>query len=399
MAGEYRVQFFQLYAHAGGMTQEDKLRKRFTLFPFYFQQRSPEPEHNYTAVVPFYGHLEGRLFRDDIRFAMFPAYSVTQKKDVVTTNYFYPFVHRRHGDQLSGWQVWPIVGAEHKGVTYKTNTVDETETIPGHEKFFVLWPFFFKDQLGLGTTKPERHLALIPFYSSMHTPVRDSVSYGWPFGFTSTDDREKKYIEHDLFWPLYVFAHGEGKTETRIWPFYSEAKNEFLESDFYLWPIYKYNRLHSDPLDRERTRILFFLYSDTREKNTQTKKELRRVAFWPFYTYYHDMTGNERFQALALLEPILPNSKSVLRDYSPLWALWRNEKTGKTAPSASRCCGIFTGIRPRRSSKNLALVRSFSVSIITGWPSGEITVYSSWEKTRRRSRAKALRCIKISVKS
>lgn len=332
--GEYRVQFFQLYAHAGGLTQEDKLRKRFTLFPFYFQQRSPETNQDYTAVMPFYGHLVNRLFRDDIKFVMFPAYAVTHKKDVVTTNYFYPFVHVRHGNKLGGWQIWPIVGQEQKEVTTKTNTLDEVEIIPGHKKFFALWPFFFKDQFGLGTDKPERHLTVLPFYSSMHSPVRDSVSYGWPFGFTSTDDREKKYVEHDLFWPLYVFAHGEGKTTTRIWPFYSQAHNEFQESDFYMWPVYKYNRLHSDPLDRERTRILFFLYSDTREKNTQIKKENRNVAFWPFYTYRQDMEGNSRFQALALLEPILPNSKSVVRDYSPLWSIWRSEKNAKNGATS-----------------------------------------------------------------
>src|SRR6185437_5909268 len=144
--GEYRFQFCQLYSHAGGMTQEDKKRKRFTLFPIYFQQRSPEPDFNYTALVPIYGHLKGRLFRDDIKFVLFPIYSETHKKDVVTDNYVYPFFHLRHGDELKGWQFWPVIGAEHKGVTYRTNTLDETETIPGHEKFFVLWPFFFKDQ-------------------------------------------------------------------------------------------------------------------------------------------------------------------------------------------------------------------------------------------------------------
>ena len=61
----------------------------------------------------------------------------------------------------------------------------------------------------------------------------------WPF-FNVIDDREKKYREWDAPWPLVEFARGEGKTTTRVLPFFSQAQNATLEDDFYLWPIYKY---------------------------------------------------------------------------------------------------------------------------------------------------------------
>ena len=118
-------------------------RRRFTLFPLYFQQRSPDPNENYTALVPFYGHLKNRLFRDEIFFVMFPIYSETRKRDVVTDNYLYPFFDLRHGDGLHGWQFWPLVGTEHKDVTTQTNGFGEIETIGGHDKFFALWPVHF----------------------------------------------------------------------------------------------------------------------------------------------------------------------------------------------------------------------------------------------------------------
>ena len=63
----------------------------------YFQQRSSDPALNYTAVVPFYGHLENRFFRDEISFVMFPLYVRSRKSDVVTDNYLFPFFHLRHG--------------------------------------------------------------------------------------------------------------------------------------------------------------------------------------------------------------------------------------------------------------------------------------------------------------
>ena len=94
---EQRWQFFQLLSFSSGQEQEVDEKKRFTIFPFYFQQRSPDTNLNYTAYFPIYGHLKDRLFRDEIFFVMFPIYGETRKRDVVTENYLYPFGHIRHG--------------------------------------------------------------------------------------------------------------------------------------------------------------------------------------------------------------------------------------------------------------------------------------------------------------
>ena len=116
----------------------DNDSRRFTLFPIYFQQRSVDPEKNYTAVFPFYGHLQNRIFRDEITFLMFPLYSKTLRRGgalpdidfksyrsrgitfrtaglpMVTYNYLYPIVHVRYADGLQGWQVWPWSGTSGK---------------------------------------------------------------------------------------------------------------------------------------------------------------------------------------------------------------------------------------------------------------------------------------------
>lgn len=328
--GEYRFHIFQVFAFAGGKTQDDISKRRFTLFPFYFQQRSPNPEDNYTALLPFYGILKNRLFRDEVHFILMPLYVATRKKDVVTHNYVYPFFHLRHGNALDGWQFWPIVGHEHKEPTTKTNSVDEVEIVGGHDKLFVLWPFFFKNKLGIGTDNPERSLTFLPLFTSSRSPKRDSSTYFWPFGLTITDDREKKYHEVGFPWPIIDFARGEGKHTSRVWPIYSRARNKTQESNFYLWPFYKYNRYHSDPLDRSRMRIMLFLYSDIIEKNTATGDVARRTDFLPFFTKKRDLDGNERLQVLTFFEPVLPNSKSIVRNFSQLWSLWRSEKNAKT---------------------------------------------------------------------
>jgi len=331
---EYRFQIFQLFAFAGGQTYSETNVHRFTLFPIYFHQWSADPERDYWALVPIYGHLRGRLFRDDIRFVMWPLYSRTRKRDVVTHNFPYPLLHVRHGDGLDGWQFWPFFGTEHKDITYRTNIWDETEIIGGHDRFFVLWPFYVNSRSGIGTTNVTKQEALLPAYSIYRSPNRDSSTFFWPLGVTHTVDREKKYDEWGAPWPLIVFTRGEGKYTSRVWPFYSDAHTDTLTARWYLWPIYKYNRVHSDPLDRERKRILLYLYSDVSEKNTETGAQYRRRDFWPLFTSRKDLNGNTRLQILAVLEPILPNNKSIERNYSPLWSLWRSQKNAHTQASS-----------------------------------------------------------------
>ena len=141
---QYRWQLFQLLAFAGGPTQTATNRHRFTLFPIYFQQRSSDPYENYTAVCPFYGHLKHRLFRDEIFFVMFPAYSRTRKRDVVTENYLYPFFHLREGTVCGAGSSGRWSAIEHKDITSRTNNFGDVQIIPGHDKLFVLWPFFFQ---------------------------------------------------------------------------------------------------------------------------------------------------------------------------------------------------------------------------------------------------------------
>jgi hypothetical protein len=374
---QYRWQIGQLLSFAGGPTQREGARDRFTIFPVYFRQRSSLPSENYTAVFPFYGHLQNRMLRDEIDFVMFPLYAKSRKGGVVTRNYFYPFYHQREGNGLHGWQFWPAVGNEHKDVTTRTNNFNEVETIGGHDKFFLLWPFYYNEKAGIGTDNPQRMQGSIPAYSLLRSPQRDCTTVLWPL-FSRIDDREKKYREWQVPWPLVVVARGEGKTATRVVPFFSRAHNASLETDAYAWPIYKHEHLRAAPLDRERTRICFFVYSDITEKNTVTGVLRHRVDFWPFYAYRREFNGNERLQVLALLESYLPSNKSMDRDYAPLWSLWRSEKNPKTGASSqsllwnlyrrettpsSKKCSFFFGLFQAQSGPAGKNVRLFYIPL------------------------------------
>lgn len=379
---EWRWQLIQVLSWAGGQNTEEQNARRFTLFPIYFRQRSAEPGQNYTAVFPFYGHLKNRIFRDEIFFVMFPGYSETRKADMVTKNYVYPFYAVRHGNGLNGWQIWPFYGREHKDVTTKTNGFGDVETVGGHDSTFIAWPIYFNNLAGIGTENPERTRAVLPLYDIFRSPKRDSTTIIWPF-FSHIIDRDKKYEEREMPWPLVVFAHGEGKTTRRVWPFFSHSRNQYLESDWYLWLVWKFNRAHIDPLDRTRMRLFYFLYSDTIQKNTETGSYQRLRAFWPLFTHKRDYNGNTRLQIFAPLEPILPNNRSVEREYSPLWSVWRSDNNPKVGASSqsllwnlyrhenrpeSKKCSLMFGLFQYQSGTEGKRVRLFYIPIVKTKP-------------------------------
>lgn len=374
---EYRCQFFQLWSLAGGQEPDGDYQSRFTIFPIYFQQRTTGTNGNYTAIVPFYGHLEHRLFRDKIFFAMFPLYSQTQKKDIVTDNYLYPFFHLRHGDGLRGWQFWPLVGNEHKVVTTITNGFGDTTVVGGRDNFFALWPIYSKITEGIGTENLARSWAVFPLYLQKRSPARDSTTVLWPF-FSWIDEHEKKYREWQGPWPFVIFTRGEGKTTSRVWPIFSESHNAALESDSYVWPVYTFKRTHSDPLDLQRTRILFYLYQDVKEKNTASGATKRRVDALPFFTYHRDFNGNSRLQILAPVEPAVPDNRGIERNWSPLWSIWVSENNPQSGASSrsllwnlyrnesspeARKCSLLFGLFQYQSDSETKRFRLFYIPV------------------------------------
>lgn len=374
---EYRWQLIQLLNFTGGQEPDDSSEKRFTIFPIYFQQRSTDAGKNYTAVFPLYGHINNRLFRDKIFFVMFPLYGQTQKRDRVTDNYLYPLFSVCRGDGLHGWQFWPLIGSEHKDVTTKTNGFGDIGLIGGYDKFFMLWPFCLKVTDGIATDNPERTWGVLPFYLELRSPLRDSTSVLWPL-FSWIDERGKKYHEWEGPWPFVIFARGEGKTTSRVWPVFSRSHNDELESDSYLWPFYQFHRVHSDPLDRQRTRIMFYLFENTVEKNTETDAERQRIDMWPFFTWHHDFNGNRWLQILAPIEPVLPNNRGIERNWSLLWSVWRSETNPKTGASShsllwnlyrcdttpsSKKCSLLLGLFQYQSDSETKKLRLFYIPV------------------------------------
>jgi len=352
---EYRWQFLQFFSFAGGGNRPETDAKRFTIFPLYFQQRSPDPSRNYTALLPIYGHLKNRIFSDELFFVLFPLYLRSLKAGVETENYLFPLFSRSRGEGLSGWKALPFAGHQHKEPTTRTDGFGDVEKIPGYDRRFVLFPLYFHQLSGLGSDNSAAETAVLPLFSLLRSPLRDSTTVIWPL-FTHITDREKKYSEWQLPYPLIIFTRGEGKTTTRVWPLFSHAQNTNQESTFFLWPAYRKTRAQGETYDRSRLRLFLFLYSDLRQKNLETGKASRRQDFWPLFTRTVDYQGNARLQILAPVEPILPFSDSVEREYSPVWSLWRAEKNPSTGASSQSLLWNLYRRETTPTSKNVSLL-------------------------------------------
>lgn len=332
---EYRFQFLQGLGFSGGQNQDKEVSRRFNLVPFLFHQTSEVPEKDYFAFAPFFGTIKGRYLRDEIEFRLAPLYLRTRKRDIVTQNYLYPFFHKRTGEKLSGWQALPLFSYEKRGVRRQANGYGEPVIKPGHEKLTLAWPFYHDVTTGIGSTNPISKQALLPLFVKERSPQRDYTSLLWPF-FNFIDDRKKGYHETSLLWPFFTKAYGEGKQAFRLFPLVSRAKSPSAQSDAYFWPLYKYQRKKGTVLDRQRWRSFYFLYSRAHERSLETRRSRTRTDLWPLFSHSREFDGETSIQFPAPLEPILPASKSVTRNWSPLWTIYRHMESPTRARTSTR---------------------------------------------------------------
>lgn len=281
----------------------------FSLFPFLFYGRN-EARGDYFAFFPIGGKIYEKFGRDEIRFALFPLYGQTRKKDTTVTNVLWPVFARIQGENESGVKFWPLFGSSEKDGVYR--------------KRFYLWPIIFRYDLGLNTDNPQYRRLIFPLFVGEESPQITSRTYFWPF-FSYREDRRRDYEEWNFPWPLFQIAHGEYKEATRFLPLYARERTGSLHKRWYLWPVYKIEQTSTDVLDRRRDRVLYFLFSRINEKlHAEEGPRTQRVDLWPLFTYSQS-DGVAHFHALSLLEPFFPGNTGVERNWSPLWRLYQRK--------------------------------------------------------------------------
>ena len=128
-----------------------------------------------------------------------------------------------------------------------------------------------------------------------------------------------------------AFAHGEGKQATRLWPLYGTTRFQESSPVFALWPlVLPQGRAPRPPRTAHHPHRVLRVHRHRDEEPADREDRAIAPTSGRCSLSRRDHGGNERFQVLSLLSPILPENTSVQRLYEPLWALWRAEKNAQT---------------------------------------------------------------------
>jgi len=316
--GDWDFQFLRLLnARREGSPQAGR-EEHADFSPFFFSGVRENGE-KYYGVLPFWGKVYDRFFWEEWEWVLFPLYARTVRSGAENYYFPWPILSITRGvtpeDNHRGFRFVPLYGQEVKEGVF--------------EKYFALWPLFLYQRTGLDGDEPEEVLSFLPFYVARRSPNWDQTTVLWPL-YVHTDDRAKKYQQWDVIWPIFKYARGEGRQTFILFPLYMEdhkvLKDEYLMreikyDDFaVLFPLYIRQREEIIGSRKARDRILWYLYSDTRQEGADGSS--RRVDAWPFVRYERDREGSVVFQSLALLEAFLPGNEWIERNYSPLWSLY-----------------------------------------------------------------------------
>ena len=116
------------------------------------------------------------------------------------------------------------------------------------------------------------------------------------------------------------------------------------------------------------------------EKNTETgpfaaSGGLRGAVF----TSAAISTGTGGCRCSLCSKPFLPNNKSMDRDWSPLWSLWRAENNPKTGASSQSLLWNLYRHSHARSSEDLSALRAFPERARWGGQSSAAMLHSDQE--------------------
>ncbi len=320
-----RFQLLQLFdKNIYRKSEPDEIERQFMLFPFYISGDSKK-HGSYTSVFPFYGDIYGRFWRDEYHFVLFPLYSRTVNKGTSNYHFLWPFFSLTRGENESGFQFWPLYGQAAKEGVYSSR--------------FALWPIYSEEKRGLNSLNPSRRLNIFPLYGSFDSPSVTSRTFLWPF-FGYASNRAEKEEERNYFWPFWLTVTGEKRNVTRLLPFYSHEQTSDSSKTWYLWPLYKTDSMHSETFRQQRTRVLFFLYSDRLESWAVDDKTRRRSTLWPLFVYNRDTDDNMSLTLPAPIESIL-DKDGIEKLWAPIWRIYVQKWNSMGESSLSLLWNLF----------------------------------------------------------
>ena len=303
-------------------------RYRFWIVPVWYHGRTADGA-NYAALFPLGGEVRDFLYRDRIRFALWPLWAETWVNDVRTVNVLWPIYSRSTtpDGHLERLRVFPLYA--------------RTKNVRQFEKTAILWPFwnharYFQPKANgtawvlfplagrIDLNSQKGWMFLPPFFQFIRGEQLNRTYCPWPFFQRETGVREKLYV-----WPLYGFRK-DGPLERRfwLWPLLSREVNEFghrRRTRWMLTPLWTCATETALPVDpAARPPLLFGTKAPAPAPPAAPAGEqpvrARRTKLWPLYSRQWDAEAEtSRLRLLDLWPAGRP--PAVERSWAPLWTV------------------------------------------------------------------------------
>ena len=296
---------------------DPKSKYRFWLLPVWFHGRAADGA-GYAALFPAGGEIRNFLFKDRIRFALWPLWAETQVNDVRTVNVLWPVYSRSTSPDghLERLRVFPLYA--------------RTKSVRQYDKTAILWPLWnharYVHPKAKGTAwvlfplagrvdlnSQQGWMVLPPFFQFVRGEQLNRTYCPWPFFQRETGVREKLYL-----WPLYGFRK-DGPLERRfwLWPLLSRETNEFAYRKRTRWmlaPLWTCATETTNPQPTGRKPTAAPPPAEA------PKTVARRTKLWPLYSSQWDAeTETARVRFLDLWPAGRP--PAVERSWAPLWTV------------------------------------------------------------------------------
>ncbi|MBI2815066.1 MAG: hypothetical protein HYX71_12365 [Opitutae bacterium] len=359
-----------------GVTGGGAGTRGFDAWPFYFSRETGDPATSYRALFPVAGTIRHRFGRQELSWYAFPFYLHSTKAGREITTAPWPFLRFIGGEGHKGFEFWPLFGRRGRENDYAEQ--------------FCLWPLFYKSIHGLSEATPTVKLGALPFYTRETAPGSISETYVWPFFGYTHRTAPHRYDEQRYLWPFLVQGHGDQRHINRWAPVYTHSVIKGYDKTWLFWPLFRHAAWQDAGLAQEKNQLLYFLYwsQSQRSLTHPGAAPAHKTHLWPLFSAWDNGAGHRQVQAFSPLEVFFQNNEAVRQLYTPLFALYRYDRTDA---ATSRHSLLWDAVTWRRTAaeKEFHLGPLFSVE--TGAERQRVTLGNGLLGLKRRPGERAWR--------
>ncbi len=313
-------------------TQDIHPVTNFQIFPIYFSHETGHEATSYWGLFPIYGELQNFIGIPKINWVLFPLYAQFDRGRGETRYAApWPIIRWQTGPISSGFAFWPLYSQfERENVYHRTS---------------VLWPIYYRNVDNPHVEEPYLRTGVLPFYALEEGPGVLDETFLFPFfGYRTEFEPRPQYDETRYFWPFFVQGRGVNREINRWAPFYTYSRTNTWEKRWLMWPFFKHRTREEKGLLIDQQQVLFFVLWRNHQTSLSNPNlpAATMTHLWPFYSELDNGAGLYQFQLFSPLEVFFPHNQTFRDLYSPLFAIYRLERSPEGQVNRSFLWNLIT---------------------------------------------------------